>query len=202
VLNVVAGRKREFDKEEALKAAMLVFWEKGYAGASLAELTASMDINKPSLYAAFGNKEQLHRSALELYGKHYGEKNLQLLKDESKSVGLRLGTFLESVARMQFDKNLPTGCLVSSSVSETASGTLSADTIGDVKNMQVHTENMLIEFFDSAKGRGELGKDFNSKDNAVLVGLLIHGSAIMARSGKSIDEVRAAFALSLTGLGL
>ena len=179
---------------------MLVFWEKGYAGASLAELTASMDINKPSLYAAFGNKEQLHRSALELYGKHYGEKNLQLLKDESKSVGLRLGTFLESVARMQFDKNLPTGCLVSSSVSETASGTLSADTIGDVKNMQVHTENMLIEFFDKARARGELGKQFDSRENALLIGLLIHGSAVMARSGKPIEEVRAAFALALAGL--
>jgi len=198
---VVAGRKREFDKEKALQAAMLVFWEKGYAGASLADLTANMGINKPSMYAAFGNKEQLHRCALEWYGKHYGEKNLEILRDESKPSGERLEIFLESVARMQFDKNLPGGCLVSSSVSETASGTLSADTIGEVKNMQVLTENRLIEFFDKAKANGELDQNFNSKNNALLIALLIHGSAIMARSGKRIEEVRAAFALSLAGLG-
>ena len=198
---MVAGRKREFDKEKALKAAMLVFWEKGYAAASLTDLTASMGINKPSMYAAFGNKEQLHRSALEMYGKHYGEKNLEILKDESKPVGERLEHFLESIACMQFDKNLPRGCLVSSSVSETASGNLPKDTISEVKDMQVFTENMLIEFFDKAKASGELGKNFNSKTNAVLIGLLIHGSAIMARSGKRIEEVRAAFALALVGLG-
>jgi AcrR family transcriptional regulator len=198
---MVAGRKREFDKEKALKAAMLVFWEKGYAAASLTDLTASMGINKPSMYAAFGNKEQLHRSALEMYGKHYGEKNLEILKDESKPVGERLEHFLESIACMQFDKNLPRGCLVSSSVSETASGNLSKDTIIEVKDMQVLTENMLIEFFDKAKASGELGKNFNSKTNAVLIGLLIHGSAIMARSGKRIEEVRAAFALAMVGLG-
>lgn len=61
------GRPREFDVEEALAAALRVFWTKGYEGASLTDLTEAMGITRPSLYAAFGNKEDLFKLALDLY---------------------------------------------------------------------------------------------------------------------------------------
>jgi AcrR family transcriptional regulator len=61
------GRPRAFDIEKALDQALQVFWHKGYEGASLSDLTAAMGINRPSLYAAFGNKEELFRKALERY---------------------------------------------------------------------------------------------------------------------------------------
>ncbi len=63
------GRPREFCTDQALAAALGVFWAKGYEGASMADLTAAMGITKPSLYAAFGNKEALFRQALDLYEK-------------------------------------------------------------------------------------------------------------------------------------
>ena len=197
---MAAGRKREFDKDKALKKAMLVFWEKGYAGASLADLTTSMGINKPSMYAAFGNKEQLHRQALKLYGNQYGQKNLKLLQDEGKPVRQRLDNFLDAIIHMQFDQSLPTGCLVSACSGEAASGVLSNSTVREVKSMQEHTENMLIAFFDKARTSGELDKNFESRINAVLIGLLIHGSAVMARSGKNINDIREAYALLLDRL--
>lgn len=61
------GRPRSFDCDKALDQALMVFWEKGYEGASIADLTEAMGINPPSLYAAFGNKESLFRKALDRY---------------------------------------------------------------------------------------------------------------------------------------
>ncbi len=61
------GRPREFSPDEALASALQVFWTKGYEGASLSDLTDAMGITRPSLYAAFGNKESLFRKALDLY---------------------------------------------------------------------------------------------------------------------------------------
>ncbi|MFI6435276.1 TetR/AcrR family transcriptional regulator [Streptomyces sp. NPDC050759] len=61
------GRPRGFDADEALERAMMVFWEQGYEGASLTDLTSAMGITRKSMYAAFGNKEELFRKALERY---------------------------------------------------------------------------------------------------------------------------------------
>ena len=58
---------RQFDADEALDRALEVFWARGYEGATLPELTKAMGINRPSLYAAFGNKEQLFHKALDRY---------------------------------------------------------------------------------------------------------------------------------------
>jgi AcrR family transcriptional regulator len=66
------GRPRGFDRAEALRQAMRLFWAKGYDGASLADLTAAMGINPPSLYAAFGSKEALFREATDLYSETEG----------------------------------------------------------------------------------------------------------------------------------
>ena len=61
------GRPREFDIDQALDRALEVFWRKGYEGTTLPDLTRAMGINRPSLYAAFGNKEALFRRVIDRY---------------------------------------------------------------------------------------------------------------------------------------
>src|SRR5216110_2342376 len=67
IAQIQRGRPRAFDTDAALERAMHVFWAKGYEGASLSDLTRAMRINRPSLYAAFGNKEELFRKVLDRY---------------------------------------------------------------------------------------------------------------------------------------
>lgn len=64
-------RQREFDKEKALDEAMVLFWEKGYRATTLSDLTEKMGIQRPSLYSAFGDKEELFEAALRKYTKQH-----------------------------------------------------------------------------------------------------------------------------------
>src|SRR5437660_10983180 len=75
-----AGRPRSFDLDKAMDAALQVFWRKGYEGASLSDLTQAMGINRPSLYAAFGDKETLFRKALDSYAEGPGAYVVEAIK--------------------------------------------------------------------------------------------------------------------------
>src|SRR5439155_12264942 len=107
---VPLGRPRAFDPDAALDRAMHVFWAKGYEGASLSALTRAMRINRPSLYAAFGNKEQLFRKVLDRYMDGpvgYFRKALAAPKARDVVEEILLGT-----ARMADDSRIPAGCLM------------------------------------------------------------------------------------------
>src|SRR5213082_1231084 len=104
------GRPRAFDPDAALERAMHVFWAKGYEGASLSDLTRAMRINRPSLYAAFGNKEQLFRKVLDRYMNGplaYFGKALGAAKARDVVEQIFLGA-----ANMPSDPRTPAGCLV------------------------------------------------------------------------------------------
>src|SRR5437868_14159214 len=104
------GRPRSFDRDAALDGAMHVFWAKGYEGASLSDLTRAMRINRPSLYAAFGNKEQLFKKVLDRYMEGpvaYFGKALAAPKARGVVEEVFLGT-----ARMADDAGIPAGCVM------------------------------------------------------------------------------------------
>ncbi|WP_432849608.1 TetR/AcrR family transcriptional regulator [Amycolatopsis sp. CA-161197] len=105
------GRPRAFDREHALTQAMFVFWERGYEGTSLADLTGAMGINPPSLYAAFGGKEALFREAVERYGETYGSYTPRALREEP-TAREAIEAMLRDNARTYVDPEHPTGCMV------------------------------------------------------------------------------------------
>src|SRR5690348_14838808 len=104
------GRPRAFDPDAALDRAMHVFWAKGYEGASLSHLTRAMRINRPSLYAAFGNKQRLFRKALNRYVNGpvawFGK---ALAAPKARDV---VEQIFFSTVRMAGDPKTPAGCLL------------------------------------------------------------------------------------------
>src|SRR5437763_175317 len=104
------GRPRAFDVEAALDRALEVFWRKGYDGASLSDLTRAMGINRPSLYATFGNKEALFRKALD----RYAEGPMAYIREAlgaptARAVAERL---LRGTVDLLTDPQHPAGCLM------------------------------------------------------------------------------------------
>src|ERR1700754_2232683 len=103
------GRPREFCVDEALVAALRVFWSKGYEGASMTDLTEAMGVTRPSLYAAFGNKESLFRKALDLYEREklcYGGR-----PPEPPPARGAAGRLLRGSLETQTSRDDPRGCL-------------------------------------------------------------------------------------------
>ena len=109
---VSRGRPRGFDKAEAVRQAMDLFWQQGYEATSLAQLKAAMgDISTASFYAAFGSKEALFEAVFDTYLASHGQvlaswRDASLPPREAIERGLRLS------ARMQVDRTHPTGCLM------------------------------------------------------------------------------------------
>src|SRR5476649_476621 len=105
-----SGRPRTFDADQALDQAMKVFWEKGYEGASLPELTEAMGMNRPSLYSVFGNKEKLFHLALQRYALPREQLfAAALVQPTAREV---VDYFLRHNADGQTESNQPHGCLV------------------------------------------------------------------------------------------
>jgi AcrR family transcriptional regulator len=105
------GRPRGFDRAAALRLAMESFWEHGYEGTSIGDLTARMGIRPPSLYAAFGSKEELFREAVALYEGMEGAPALQELRDAPTAVG-GIEAMLRANVRSYTETGRPTGCMV------------------------------------------------------------------------------------------
>ncbi|WP_428390515.1 TetR/AcrR family transcriptional regulator [Lichenicoccus sp.] len=179
------GRHREFDPDTALLAALDVFRSKGFEGASLTDLTDAMGITRPSLYATFGNKEDLFRRVLEQYQNTcmaFSER--ALLEPTARAVAERM---LYGAADAQTDCAHPAGCLatngaiVCSDAAEPIRRTLAA--IRDAK------ESALSCRLQRAREEGDLPPEADPAALAAFVVALIQGMAVMAASGTSREAL-------------
>jgi AcrR family transcriptional regulator len=173
------GRPREFCTEAALAAALRVFWSKGYEGASLTDLTEAMGVTRPSLYAAFGNKESLFRKALDLYEREKLARMYTAL-DAPTARGV-VERMLTAALEVQTGAESPGGCL--NVISSLACGAESEGVKAEVIARRASSEAALTERFERAKAQGDLPA---SVDPAGLVRYLIaviQGMAVQAGSG-------------------
>jgi AcrR family transcriptional regulator len=177
------GRPRAFDPETALDRAMHVFWAKGYEGASLSNLTRAMRINRPSLYAAFGNKEQLFKKVLDRYMDGplaYFRKALAAPRARDVVEQIFLGT-----ARMAEDPGIPAGCLMVQGA--LACGRASAQK--EVAARRAAAEVALCRRLQRAKREGDLPKNADPTALAHYVMTVVRGMAVQSTSGASRDQL-------------
>jgi len=177
------GRPRSFDAATALDRALEVFWRQGYEGTSLADLTAAMGINKPSLYAAFGNKEELFGKVLARYLDGPGAYAADALDAPTgREVIERL---IHGAIDLTAGENTPPGCLCVKTVH--ASGPDAHAARQDAVTVRKAGEAAL-------RRRLEQATDLPSRHQPAALAALVHtisdGIAVQAAAGRSRDELR------------
>ncbi|MGX1913278.1 TetR/AcrR family transcriptional regulator [Streptomyces phaeochromogenes] len=180
------GRPRGFDADEALEHAVRVFWEQGYEGASLTDLTNAMGITRTSMYAAFGNKEDLFRKALERYTEgpaSYGARALQ--EPTARQVAI---AFLNGSVRATTRPGCPTGCLgVQGSLAAGDTGSNARDALITWRNE--HT-SLLRDRFRQAVDEGDLPPDADPEVLARYLMTVANGIAVQAVGGITRDRLQ------------
>jgi AcrR family transcriptional regulator len=180
------GRPRSFDRTAALRRAMEVFWAKGYDGASLAELTAAMGINAPSLYAAFGSKEALFREAVALYGATEGVEIWTALP-ETPTAREAIERFLRASALSFTRPDRPNGCLIVLGALLASDG--NANVCRDLRQQRAGNVAALRERLERAVAEGELPKNFDCEAAATFYATVQQGMSIQARDGAARDTL-------------
>jgi len=180
------GRPRGFDADEALERALLVFWEQGYEGASLANLTAAMGISTTSMYATFGNKEQLFRKALERYTEGPSAYVARAL-DEPTALGVA-AALVAGTIRTTTRPSHPRGCLG-------VQGALATSDAGrGVRDLLVAWRDngycLIQERFQRAVDDGDLPPGTDPALLARYVTTLTAGIAVQAAGGVGRDELQ------------
>jgi AcrR family transcriptional regulator len=187
------GRPREFDADEALDSALELFWRKGYEGTSLSDLTEAMGITRPSLYATFGNKEELFRKALDRYDDTCMAFTRSALQEPTaRKVIDRL---LYGYADSQTDQAHPPGCMDMNGAlacSEEAEPIKQA-----LVGRRVAGEAALGRRLEEARASGDLPADCAPADLARYIMTVAHGMAVQAASGASREALYAVVDMTL-----
>ncbi|MXN49133.1 TetR family transcriptional regulator [Shinella kummerowiae] len=180
------GRPRQFDRDMALLAAMRIFWAQGYEATSIQDLVLAMGVNKPSLYSAFGCKEEIFREAVELYDRLEGRATTQSLTMSATARGA-VETMLLANARAYTSDEGPRGCMIVLSsllgapANEGVRAFLAKNRLDGEKALKIRLEQGVAE--------GDLSPAADVDQLAAFYTTVLEGLSIQARDGASIDKL-------------
>jgi AcrR family transcriptional regulator len=179
------GRPRGFAEDAALEAAMRVFWEKGYEGATLADLTEAMGINRSSMYATFGDKEALFRRAIA----RYAEGPAAYVKEALKKPTVRavVEAILRGALELLTDPSHPRGCL--SVQGALACGSDAEPMKQAMIEWRKRGEADIQKRLQRARAEGELPNDVNPGDLARYISTVLTGLGVQAANGSTRAEM-------------
>lgn len=176
------GRPRNFDLDRALDRALEVFWQHGFQAASLADLTAAMGLSKPSLYAAFGDKESLYLKVLERYVALQIEQHTAIF-DSEPDARQALEKFLRTMAALLADPKPPCGCLIVNGMADCGLASTPLAIEQALRKAVQGSEARLHRQFVRAQRDGQLDSKINTDDLAAFFTSLLAGLAVLAKSG-------------------
>src|ERR1700733_278128 len=195
--NGKTGRPINFDKDAALEAAMLLFWERGYEGTSMADLTQAMGLHPSSIYAAFGDKHALFQLAVKRY-----------MEMRAQYAGKALGDpTLEKVVRALFDNTVaflttpghpPTCMTLAGAVGCSLDASPARDLMTEIRKQN---QVAMSERFLQARKSGDLSKDVNIDDYTRYLSSILAGLSIQAANGSTKAELKWTAKMALRHLG-
>jgi AcrR family transcriptional regulator len=181
-MNIGRGRPRTFATDDALDMALHAFWKKGFQNTRLSDLTDAMGINKPSLYAAFGDKQALYLSALTRYiDSHLASLAKQLLAIPNGREAVQ--GFLISLARLFSDPALPGGCFIVTGAADCADPLTPDEVRGALQSALQANQALLAQRLERAQKEGELPAGQGATTLARFFMSTVAGMSVLSKNG-------------------
>jgi AcrR family transcriptional regulator len=195
--NGKTGRPISFNEDAAPEAAMLLFWERGFEGTSMADLTEAMGLNPSSIYAAFGDKHALFAHAVRRYLGSRAQYAVKALEEPTLDRVVR-ALFDNTVAFLTTPGHPPTCMTLAGAMGCSVEAAPARDLMTEVRkqNEAAIKERLLV-----ARKAGELSKDINVDDYTRYLSLLLAGLSIQAANGSSKAELKRTAQMALHYLG-
>jgi AcrR family transcriptional regulator len=191
---MAGGRPRSFDSDVALDRALEVFWRQGYEGTSISDLTKAMGIsNAPSLYNAFGNKEQLFVRVLD----RYAEGPARYIREafDQPTAHAAVEALLHGAADATTDPDHPRGCI-------TVQGGLACSPQAEpardeLTRRRAAGEAALRERLQHARVAGEIPKQTDVDGLARYFTTIYQGIAVQAAGGATPAQLHAVVSMAM-----
>lgn len=180
------GRPRSFDRDAALDRALSVFWQRGYEPATIADLCTAMEINPPSLYAAFGNKAQLFMEAVHHYETVFWDATWDGM-DQGADVTEAISGFFHDAARILTSQDAPCGCLVILAATNVSAEGREVNEA--LKALRHEGRNCFLTRLERAVADGQLPKATDTDALASTLNAMLEGMSLLARDGASREEL-------------
>lgn len=192
-----AGRPRSFDRDAALRKAMNVFWAKGFEGTTMVDLVEAIGVKAPSVYAAFGNKDEIFKESVTLYSSIIMEGPLKEL--DSPDIYSAVKNSLSHSIDLFTNPANPGSCLIMTAAINCAPESKAHE--DELRQHRIIYKDMFEKRFKQAIKEGQIKPEANAKTLAEFILSLVEGMAIRVKDGANKQALIATRDIALAGLG-